>query len=101
MLLLEVLNTTSFQYLDCGTYITDCGKAWIGEGSSKKTTYVTCGLNGFVSHYDIVEESFSDDKCEGEVIAKYQYLYRTKKYDDQTDISKDRWIVLFLLYRQC
>ena len=75
-------------FVDCGTYVTDCSKAWIGDGSSKKTAYVTCGLNGYVSHYDIKEEVFNDEKCEGEVIAAYQYLYRTKKYDDATDISK-------------
>lgn len=68
--------------------MTNCSKAWIGDGSSKKTAYVTCGLNGFVSHYDIKEELYGDDKCEGDAIATYQYLYRTKKYEDATDKSK-------------
>lgn len=44
-------------------------------------------MNGYVSHYDIKEESYSDNKCEGDMIATYQYLYRTKRYDDQTDKS--------------
>lgn len=59
----------------------------IGEYSSKKVAYVTCHMNGYVSHYDIKEETYSDGNCKGDMIATYQYLYRTKRYDDQTDKS--------------
>lgn len=52
-----------------------------------KVAYVTCGLNGYVSHYDIKEEYYAEKNCQGDLTATYQYLYRTKKYEDQTDKS--------------
>ena len=59
----------------------------MGDGSSKMVAYVTCGMNGFVSHYDIKEEYYAGKNCQGDMTATYKYLYRTKKYSDQTDKS--------------
>ena len=73
--------------IDCGTYETNCGNALMGDGSSKMVAYVTCGMNGFVSHYDIKEEYYAGKNCQGDMTATYKYLYRTKEYSDQTDKS--------------
>lgn len=70
---------------NCGTYSVDCADGLLKSGSSHAEIYVSCGLDGYVSQYEVKRTEYSATKCAGESSALYKYKYKTVKADDATD----------------
>lgn len=82
-------------YVDCGTYTTECVNGLLNTGSSRATAYVTCNMDGYVSHYDVKRNEYAATKCAGDSSAITKYTYKTKKVADATNKSRQLFCVAY------